>query len=117
MSASTITYEIKAVTYIIDNAVSNKQSVLLSTIKGSRMGRRKQCQHFCLDRAYNSKSVKQQIINQSYVPHIPYKRKRVQQTAVIFQNQYTYAKNKRKVLMVNFCGSFNIKIEFCWTCF
>ena len=37
---------------------------------------KKRRQHLCLDKAYNSKTVKQVIIKRGYVPHIIYKRKR-----------------------------------------
>ena len=33
-------------------------------------------QHLCLDKAYNSRMAKQEIIKRGYVPHMPYKRKR-----------------------------------------
>ena len=42
----------------------------------TKEGRKKRKQHLCLDKAYNSKSVKQEIIKRGYVPHIRYKRKR-----------------------------------------
>jgi hypothetical protein len=34
--------------------------------------------HLCLDKAYNSKPIENEIIRRGYVPHIPYKRKRGQ---------------------------------------
>ena len=49
-------HDIKAVTEVIDNVII-KRPILLSTTKGRR-GRRKQYQHLCLDKAYDSKSVK-----------------------------------------------------------
>ncbi|MER5176087.1 MAG: transposase, partial [Candidatus Nitrosocosmicus sp.] len=38
--------------------------------------RRKRKQHLCLDKAYNFKSVKLEIIKRGYVSHLPHKRKR-----------------------------------------
>jgi putative transposase len=52
----------------------------------------------CLDRAYSSKTVRQQIIKRGYVPHIPYKRKRGQQSKIVRQMNYQTAKNKRWVV-------------------
>jgi DDE family transposase len=67
------THDIKAVTDVIDNAVIKQQqptpSNLSTKIKAIK-------QHLCLDRAYNSKAVEQEIIKRGYVPHMPYKRKR-----------------------------------------
>jgi hypothetical protein len=70
-------HDIKAVTAVIDNAVIKRPVIaLLSTTKERK--RRKQHQHLCLDRAYNSKSIIQQISKRVYVLHIQYKRKRGQ---------------------------------------
>ena len=71
---SASTHDIKVVTEIIDNVVVKRPN--LSSFKKERRGRRKQYQHLCFDRAYNSKSVKQAIIKRGFVPHIPHKRKR-----------------------------------------
>jgi transposase len=72
------THDIKAVTDVVDNAVVNHHhhhhhqppsptlTAKTKTIK----------QHLCLDRAYSSKVVEQEIIKRGYVPHIPHKRKR-----------------------------------------
>jgi len=48
------------------------------TMGQNRKQQQQQQQHLCLDRAYNSKSTENEIINRGYVPHIPYKRKRGQ---------------------------------------
>ena len=65
-------HDIKAVTDVIDNAVLDRHSKLYFTKKNTR---RQHCQqeHLCLDRAYNSKSTENEIINRGYVPHTPYK--------------------------------------------
>ena len=88
-------HDIKAVTEVIDNVII-KRPILLSTTKGRR-GRRKQYQHLCLDKAYDSKSVKQQIIKRGYIPHIPYKRKRGQ-TETPYQKKHSSARSKRWVV-------------------
>jgi hypothetical protein len=66
-------HDINAVTDVIDNIVIKRPGPSLSY---TTKGRRKQYQHLCLDRAYNFKTVEQQIIKRGYFPHIPYKRKR-----------------------------------------
>jgi len=70
---SASTHDIKAVTDVIEGTVI-KRLVLLSTTKGGRRRR----QYLCLDRAYNSKLVRQAMINHGYVPNIPYKKRRGQ---------------------------------------
>ena len=49
---------------------------LLSSSTKRNLSRKRKLQHLCLDKAYNSKTVKQEIISRGYVPHIPCKRKR-----------------------------------------
>ncbi len=56
----------------MDNAVIKRP---LSSCK-TQVGRKRKHQHLCLDKAYNSKSLEQEIVKRGYVPHIPYKRKR-----------------------------------------
>src|SRR5215213_1767726 len=68
---SASTHDVKAVTEVIHNAVIKRPISTISTTKN-----RKIKQHLCLDKAYNSGMVKQEIIKRGYVPHIPYKRKR-----------------------------------------
>ncbi len=88
-------HDIKAVTDVIDNAVAKGPVAFLSTTKGRR--RRRQHQHLCLDRAYNSKTAKQAMIKRGYVPHIPYKRKRGQKKEAVCKKKCPSAKNKRWV--------------------
>jgi len=89
------THDIKAVTDVIDNSVI-KQPFVSSKPKGSR---HRKHYHICLDRAYQSKSIKQDIINRDYVPHIPYKRKRGQKTAETTRNKRcSPSENKRWVV-------------------
>ena len=66
-------HDIKAVTDVMDNAVvKQKQPTLPALAAKSKITK----QHLCLDRAYSSKVVEQEIINRGYVLHMPYKRKR-----------------------------------------
>src|SRR3954471_7527704 len=94
--SSASTHDIKLVTDVIDNSIIKRTFVSGKPKKG--MGRRKY-HHLCLDRAYQSKSIEQEIIKRGYVPHIPYKRKRGQ---VRKENtdlkRYTPSKNKRWVV-------------------
>ena len=71
--------------------------LLLSLIYNKR-NKEKAVQHLCLDRAYNSKSIKQMIIKRGYVPHIPYKRKRGQIETDNIQKKHSSARSKRWVV-------------------
>jgi IS5 family transposase len=91
------THDIIVVAKVIDNSVI-KRTTLSSRLKGRKTSR-KQHQHLCLDKAYNSKSVKHEIIKRGYIPHIPYKRKRGQKTETLCKKKYhSSAKNKRWVV-------------------
>jgi hypothetical protein len=98
--SSASTHDIKAVIDVIDNAVIKRPtttttvSTFISTTK-QRMAH----QHLCLDRAYNSKSIENEIINRGYVPHIPYKRKRGQmKEETTNQKHYNSLRNRRLVV-------------------
>ena len=90
---SASTHDIKAVTEVVDNAVIKRPTSTVYTTK-NRITK----QHLCLDKAYNSMMVKQEIIKRGYVPHMPYKRKRGQKKDAICQKKYPSAKNKRWVV-------------------
>ena len=92
--SSASTHDIKAVTDVIDSAVVKRSSP--STKCNS--SRKRRLQHLCLDKAYNSKTVKQAIIKRGYVPHIPYKRNRGQKIGAVCQKKHPSAKNKRWVV-------------------
>ena len=72
--SSASTHDIKLVTDVMDNVIV-KRSLSSSTTKRN-LSRRRKLQHLCLDKAYNSKTVKQEIISRGYVPHMLYKEKR-----------------------------------------
>ena len=72
--SSANTHDIKLVTDVMDNVIV-KLSLSSSTTKRN-LSRRRKLQHLCLDKAYNSKTVKQEIISRGYVLHMLYKRKR-----------------------------------------
>ena len=67
------THDIKAVTDVMDNAVVNKPQPTSPAITAKSKTTK---QRPCLDWAYNSKAVEQEIIKRRYVPHTPCKRKR-----------------------------------------
>ncbi|MER5174582.1 MAG: IS5 family transposase [Candidatus Nitrosocosmicus sp.] len=71
--SSANTHDVKLVTNVIDNTVVKRPS---SCSPKSYNKKRNKHHHLCLDKAYNSKSVKQEIIKRGYVPHIIYKRRR-----------------------------------------
>src|SRR5690242_3937337 len=72
--SSASTHDIKSVTDVIDNTVIKRKSSSSYFVKKKRIRH----YHLCLDRAYNSKPIENEIIKRGYVPHIPYKRKRGQ---------------------------------------
>jgi len=65
---SASTYDVKAVTDVIDSAVIKQQQPTPSNLSTKTKTMK---QHLCLDRAYNSKAVEQEIIKRGYVPHMP----------------------------------------------
>ena len=69
--SSASTHDIKAVTEVVDNAVIKRPTSTIPATKNKTIK-----QHLCLDKAYNSRMAKQEIIKRGYVPHMPYKRKR-----------------------------------------
>jgi putative transposase len=91
------THDIKAVTDVIDNSVIKRTSASNKSKKG--MKQRPEYHHLCLDRAYQSKPIENEIIKRGYVPHIPYKRKRGQmKEETANQRRYSPSKNKRWVV-------------------
>src|SRR6476619_6680263 len=93
--SSASTHDIKAVTDVIDNTVIKRKPSSYFTKKK----RTNHHHHLCLDRAYNSKRIENEIIKRGYVPHIPYKRKRGQKKKEnSSQKKYSSAKNKRWVI-------------------
>ena len=70
--SSASTHDIKLVTDVVYNVVVKRPS----SYKTKTTGRRRKLQHICLDKVYNSESEEQELVNQGYVLHIPYKRKR-----------------------------------------
>ncbi len=89
------THDIKAVTNVIDTSTIKRTFVSSKPKKGRRYKKNHQ---LCLDRAYCSKSIEQEIIKRGYVPHIPYKIKRGQKIKNANQKRYSSAKNKRWVV-------------------
>ena len=73
--SSASTHDIKLVTDVVDNAII-KRSSSSSSLTKRNLSRKRKLQHLCLDKAYNSKTAKQEIISRGYVPHLPYRRKR-----------------------------------------
>ena len=95
--SSAITHDIKLITDVIDKSVIKRTFVLGKPKKG--MKQRPEYHHLCLDRAYQSKPIENEIIKRGYVPHIPYKRKRGQMKEEnTYQKRYSPSKNKRWVV-------------------
>ncbi len=74
--SSASTHDIKLVTDVVDNTIIKRSSSSTSSLTKRNLSRKRKLQHLCLDKAYNSKTAKQEIISRGYVPHLPYKRKR-----------------------------------------
>ena len=92
-------HDIKAVTDVIDNSVIKRTFESSFSKKKTMRQNCQQQQNLCLDRAYNSKSTENEIINRGYVPHIPYKRKRGQiKKEKTNQKRHSSSKNKRWVV-------------------
>jgi transposase len=89
-------HDIKAVTDVIDNSVIKRTFV--SSKRKKRRRRGLEYHHLCLDRAYQSKLIEQEIIKRGYVLHIPNKRKRGQILKNTIQKTYYPSKNKRWVV-------------------
>jgi putative transposase len=93
-------HDITTVTDVIDDAVINRPfESSFSKKKTKGQNRKQQQQHLCLDRAYSSKSIENEIINRDYVPHIPYKLKRGQiKIEKTNKKRHSSFKNKRWVV-------------------
>jgi transposase len=91
--SSASTHDVKAVTDVVDYAVVRRPPPTVSATKNRIIK-----QHLCLDKAYYSRMVKQEIIKRGYIPHIPYKRKRGQKKEAVCKKKGHSAKNKRWVV-------------------
>jgi transposase len=92
-------HDIKSVTDVIDNAVIKRTTTTSTSLSTTKQRKRKTRYHLCLDRAYNSKSIENEIISRGYVPHISNKRKRGQQKKdIMCQKKDRPIKNKRWVV-------------------
>src|SRR3954462_10742772 len=69
--SSAKTHDIKLVTDVVDNMVIRRPS---SKYRNKRI--RRQQQHLCLDKGYNSEHEEQELIKRGYVLHIPIKKKK-----------------------------------------
>jgi transposase len=88
------THDIKAVTDVLHNAVVKRPFESSFTKEKRNLLH----YHLCLDRAYKSKFIEQQIIKRGYVPHIPYKRKRGKKKDNVNLKRYSSVKDKRWVV-------------------
>ena len=74
--SSANTHDIKLVIDVVDNRVIHKRSSPSYKTKKTEKRKRRNLQHLCLDKAYNSQPLEQDLIKRGYVLHIPPKRKR-----------------------------------------
>ena len=63
------THDINLVTDVVDNTVIRRTS-------SKSKNERRQQQHLCLDKGYNSAEEEKELIKRDYVLHIPIKKKR-----------------------------------------
>jgi hypothetical protein len=63
---------------VVDNSVIKRQHQRQCQLPSHKpkLGTRRRLQHLCLDKAYNSESEEQELINRGYVLHMPYKKKK-----------------------------------------
>jgi hypothetical protein len=63
---------------VVDNSVIKRQHQRQCQLPSHKpkLGTRRILQHLCLDKAYNSESEEQELINRGYVLHMPYKKKK-----------------------------------------
>ncbi len=67
--SSASTHDIKLVTDVMDNMIIRR-----SSSSKCNSSRNRKLQHMRLDKAYNSKTVRQAMIKRGYAQYIPYKR-------------------------------------------
>ena len=67
------THDVTVAIDTVDNMVIKRQSSSSSTITTSTTNRNKK-QNLCLDKAYHSNEVEQEIIKRGYVPHIRHRK-------------------------------------------
>ena len=70
--SSASTHEIKLVTDVMDNVIVKRSSPPTKC----NSSRKRRLQYLCINKAYNSRTVKQAMIKRGNFPHIPYKRSR-----------------------------------------
>src|SRR5215207_2995747 len=68
------THDVIVATNTIDNIVIKRSSSSSSITKYRNKKKKKKKQNLCLDKAYHSKEVEQEIIKRGYVPHIRHRR-------------------------------------------
>jgi transposase len=71
--SSAKTHDIKLVTDVVDNVVIRRPSF---KYRNRRIRIRRQQQHLCLDKGYNSEHEEKELIKRGYVLHIPIKKKK-----------------------------------------
>ena len=70
--SSANTHDIKLVTDVIDNTITKR----LSSLTKRNLLEERKLQHLCLEKAYNSRTVRREIISRGYVPHLCHTREK-----------------------------------------
>ena len=68
------THDVTVATNTIDNIVIKRPSSSSTSYKSKCKQKKKKKQDLCLDKAYHSKEVEQEIIKRGYIPHIRHRR-------------------------------------------
>ncbi|HSF52090.1 MAG TPA: transposase [Nitrososphaeraceae archaeon] len=70
------THDVTVAIDTVDNMVIKRQSSSSSSTTTSTDRNNKKKQNLCLDKAYHSKEVEQEIIKRGYIPHIRHRREK-----------------------------------------
>ena len=112
--SSANTHDIKLVTNVVDNRVIKRRSLYRTKKTGS--GGRRNLQHLCLDKAYNSEHEEQELIKRRYVLHIPPKiKKDEKETKVTTQQCSNHKKHSAKRWVIERTNSWHNRFRKLFT--
>jgi hypothetical protein len=74
VTVATNTHDVTVATNTIDNIVIKRPPPSSSIAKYRNKKKNKKKQNLCLDKAYHSKEIEQEVIKRGYIPHIQHRR-------------------------------------------
>jgi IS5 family transposase len=74
VTVATNTHDVTVATNTIDNIVIKRPPPSSSIAKYRNKKKNKKKQNLCLDKAYHSKEIEQEVIKRGYIPHIRHRR-------------------------------------------